>query len=44
MDLDLGDQDLQAEDNIELELSEQMECLAGQIHLHDPESDVQGVL
>ena len=42
MDLDLGDLNLQAEDGTELELSEQMERLAGSTHLRNPESGGQG--
>ena len=42
MDLDLEDLNLQAEESTELELSEQMEHLAGWTHLRNPESGGQG--
>tara|TARA_A100001037_G_scaffold305186_1_gene344375 strand:- start:75 stop:209 length:135 start_codon:yes stop_codon:yes gene_type:complete len=44
VDLDLGDLELRAEDDLESELKQQMECVAGEIHLHNPDSGEQGVV
>jgi hypothetical protein len=44
VELDLGDLKLQAEKESELELDEQVENLAGWIHLHTLESGGRGAM